>query len=88
MFDSLKNILYLVPVMIYYFLESLIIAVFVKFAWRFVIEPSSGIEITYFQWVIIIWTIKVVFFDIFKMFASFGAVKIEKNNDDDKSDEK
>jgi hypothetical protein len=64
--------------MIYYLVESLIIAVFVRFAWTLVIEPSFGINFTYFQWVVIIWTIKVVFFDIFKVFASISAIKTEK----------
>lgn len=68
---DLKYLLFLFPVMLYYFVESALAGIFVYLAWKFVLQPTFNIEITYFQWVIIIWIIKVIFFDIFKLLASF-----------------
>lgn len=72
--DNLKNLLFIFPVMFYYFLESLIAAIFVGFVWRFALQPVLNIEIGYFQWVAIIWIIKVVFFDVFKLISGLSSM--------------
>jgi hypothetical protein len=80
--ETLKNLMYLVPVMLYYFFESVIIAIFVSFVWRFVLQPKIGLVIGYFDWVCLIWIVKVILFDIFKLMAGMGVTinKIEEEN--------
>ena len=79
---DLKNLLFLIPIMIYYFFESLRAAVFINIGWKYVLYPLTGVYITYFQWVIIIWIIKVIFFDVFKLLSGFNSTPPPKNDDD------
>ena len=62
----------------YFLLESVIISFFVSFVWRFFIEQIVDVKITYVQWVAIIWIIKVVFFDVFKLLAGFNSINNQK----------
>ena len=59
----IKNIAYLMTVMIYYFIESLIVAFFINVAYIYILASIFKVEIGYFQWVILIWIVKVLFFD-------------------------
>lgn len=68
----LKNVAYIFPVMFYYLLESLILGVVIFLIWRFLLFQIFKFPITYFQWVGIIWIIKVLFFDIFKLINNGG----------------
>jgi hypothetical protein len=70
--DILRTLLFFIPIMFYYLAEAMFSAIFIRLAWRFVIEPTVNIEITYLQWVVIIWIFKVIFFDIFKLLGSFA----------------
>lgn len=74
--DNLRNLLFLFPVMGYYLLESAIAALFVGFVWRFVLAVPTGIYINYLQWTAIIWIIKVVFFDVFKLISGLSTTNI------------
>jgi hypothetical protein len=67
--EQSKNLLFIFPVMLYYALESLIAAVVVNFVWVIALRPLFNISINYLQWVAIIWIIKVVFFDVFKLIS-------------------
>ena len=67
-----KNIAYIFPVMFYYLIESLIIGLVVSLLWKYLLFTTFKIEIKYLQWVAIIWIIKVLFFDIFKLIGSGG----------------
>lgn len=49
-----------------YFMESIFIGFFINLAWKFVLCPIFNIEINYFQWVFIVWIIKMLFYDILK----------------------
>lgn len=69
-----KNFFYFFPIMLYYFIESAFIAIFIHFAWIFanltdLITTLSGVNYkpSYFQWIVVIWTIKLILFDIFKL---------------------
>jgi len=53
------------PFIVFYFFESLLIALFVSVCWNLVIYPTINFYLTYFQWVILIWIIKIVFQNIF-----------------------
>lgn len=77
---DIKNILFIFPVMGYFLLESVILAVFVSFAWKFFLLPTFDIQISYIQWVIFIWIIKVVFFDVFKLISGLTAMNNQQNN--------
>ena len=84
--DNLKNLLMLIPMMLYYFIEALFVGMFVSVLWRFFLSELFNLYITYFQWVIIIWIVKVILFDVFKLLAVFSNAAIgliqqeEKNN--------
>lgn len=62
----LKNLFLILPVMIYYFIESMISGLFIMLVYNYMIFPLTEFDITYRQWVCIIWIIKVIFFDVFK----------------------
>jgi len=78
MFDFLKNILFLIPIMIYYLIESIILALFINLVWKLILQSKFNIYLSYLDWVAIIWIIKVVFFDIFKLLGNFFNVIYEK----------
>jgi hypothetical protein len=78
-----KNILFIFPVMGYYLLESVIAALFVRFVWRFFLQDLTGVYISYLQWVAIIWIIKVIFFDVFKLISGLSTM----NNPNDENNE-
>ena len=76
--DIIKTILMLFPIMIFYLFEALFSAIFVNLAWRFILYPKIGLELTYFDWVAIIWIVKILLFDVFKMLD--GVHIINPNN--------
>jgi len=81
--DSLKNILFIFPVMGYYLLESMILAIFVGFVWRFFLQKFTGIDVGYLQWVAIIWIIKVIFFDVFKLISGLDKMNNLNNSNEE-----
>jgi hypothetical protein len=74
----MKQLFYIIPVMLYYFIESIISATPINLIWKFFFAPKFNFEILYIHWVLIIWMIKVIFFDVFKFAAMIDADK-EKN---------
>jgi hypothetical protein len=81
--DIIKTILMLFPVMIFYLVEAMFSAIFVNLAWRFILQPKFGIEITYFDWVAIIWIIKILLFDVFKMLNGVNIINNPTNREND-----
>ena len=75
----MRNLFILLPIMGYYLLESLLIALFVSFVWNFFLQQLFNINVSYLQWVAIIWIIKIIFFDLFKTF-------LHTINNEDKND--
>jgi hypothetical protein len=82
--NNLKNMWFIFPVMVYYFFESIVIAIFVSFIWKFVLQSLTTIDITYFQWVCIIWIIKVIFFDVFKLLSGLSTMYNPNNKTNEK----
>jgi hypothetical protein len=78
--NNLRNILFIFPVMGYYLLESVVLAIFVRFVWIFFLQDFTDVEIGYHQWVAIIWIIKVIFFDVFKLISSLGTMNNPNEN--------
>ena len=62
----LRHIGFLISTMIMYFFESIFIGLFVNLAWRYVLYDIFPIAINYFQWVFIIWIIKMLLYDVLK----------------------
>lgn len=75
-----KNIFFIFPVMGYFLLESVIIAIFVSFVWKLVLYPVTNIPIGYLEWAAIIWIIKVIFFDVFKLISGLTAMNNQQQN--------
>ena len=65
--DKIKPILLLFPVMGYYLIESIIMALFISPVWKLMLQVKFDMFISYWEWVFIIWIIKVIFFDVFKL---------------------
>ena len=61
-----RHLFYLITIMLMYFIESIFIGFFINLAWKYVLYSTFNIEILYFQWVLITWIIKILFFDILK----------------------
>ena len=80
--NMLKNVSYLLPIMFYFMVESIILGIFISFAWRFVLSPVFNVDITYFQWVILIWIIKMVFFDVFKLLAGMAVIETDTKKEE------
>jgi len=84
--NNFKNIWFLFPVMGYYLLESMVAAIFVTLVWRFLLFPIFSINITYLQWVAIIWVVKVVFFDVFKLISGLSSIPPQILQNENKED--
>lgn len=77
--NPLKNVVFIFPVMGYFLIESVIIALFVSVIWKFILYSLIPIEITYVQWLAMIWIVKVIFFDVFKLLAGLSNIPEPKN---------
>lgn len=76
---NLRNLGYILPVLMYYFIESIVIGLPVWAVWKFTLSAKFfNFEITYFEWVGIIFIIKAIFYDVFKIIFS---VMSTQNND-------
>lgn len=77
----MKQILYIIPIMFYYFIESIISAVPIHFIWKFFFSEKFSFGLQYIHWVLIIWMIKVIFFDVFKFATMFDKTTENNNNE-------
>lgn len=82
----MRNLLFIIPVMVYYFFESLIIALFISVIWKYFLSESTDIYLTYFQWVLVIWIIKVIFFDVFKLITGVNNANNNNINNSEQND--
>ena len=78
----MRNLFILLPIMGYYLLESLLIALFVSLVWNHFLQQLFKTNVSYLQWVAIIWIIKIIFFDLFKTFLR-TINNIDNNNDNE-----
>lgn len=62
-----RHLYYLTTVMLMYFIESIYIGFFIHLTWEYILYPIFKIDIIYFQWVFIVWVIKLLFFDSLKI---------------------
>lgn len=85
--DNWKNIFFIFPVMGYYLLESIVAAIFVNFVWRFVLEDFTGYTIGYMKWVAILWLIKVIFFDVFKLISGLSTMDNFNQNEENQENQ-
>lgn len=75
---QLKSIFLLILIMITYLIESMFIGLFVNIAWKFVLQSQFEVQLTYKHWVLIIWIVKILLFDVFKVVAAMEKIKEEK----------
>lgn len=68
--------------MIYYFVESALISIFITLAWKFFLEPTFNFHIGYFQWLAMIWIVKVIFFDVFKLLSNIVMIPPQNDNNE------
>lgn len=85
--DTLKNLLIIcqsiIQLLLYFFIESFIAAIFVNLGWKFMLQPKFEFYISFLDWVIIIWIIKIIFFDVFKLMTFTNTIKNQQNKDND-----
>jgi len=82
MIEKLKNVAFIFPVMLYYAIEALIVALFISFIWNTILFNRFG-YIKYMECVSIYWILKMILFDVFKLIASFNDIgkKMERESD-------
>jgi hypothetical protein len=85
--DIFKNIFYILPVLMYYFVESIIIGFFIYLLWIFSLQQLFfNFKIGYIEWVFIIFCIKAIFFDVFKLLAGLN-LPIQQTQENDNTNE-
>lgn len=75
--NDIINFLGLIPIIIYYLLESFLFAIFTNFTWKFFLFDLFKIEIKYMQWVGIIWIVKLLYFNVFALIPIANNLKKE-----------
>ena len=78
---NLKNLFYLIPIYFYYLLESLFIGLILNLIWKFGFQERINFKLEYIDIVLIVWVIKILLFDVFKITTNFNEInKINTNN--------
>lgn len=77
---NIKGIISIIPIMIYYLVESFIISLPVSLVWESFLQPvfEFDFHLKYMNWVWIIWICKCILFDVYKI-----SVFNNKNNEED-----
>lgn len=75
----LKNLVYIIPIYLYYLIESLFLGMIVSLIWKIMFQKRFTFELSYFDFVVFIWVIKVLLFDIFKVNPFFTKNMNEEN---------
>jgi len=81
---SIKNFLILVPIAIYYMIESFCLALLIDMVWRYFLQDCFKFELTYMNWVAIIFIMKLLLFDIFKANNNINNTNNINNNQEKK----
>lgn len=82
-----RSLLSIIPIIIYYLVESFFVALFVNTAWRYILQSQFSIELSYLHWVFIIWIIKVILFDPIKLATAISSQVILKNKEEVQTEE-
>lgn len=64
---NIKSILQLIPIYIYYLIESMVHALPITLIWKYNLSKIFNVELSYINWVWIIWVIKILMFDVLKI---------------------
>jgi len=81
--NNFKNFFHIIPIIFYYLLESAFLALIVNIIWRLMFQSRCNIILSYGDFVAIIWVIKMLLFDVFKISNTFGnnqEINKENNN--------
>lgn len=85
--NNLKNLLFIFPIILYYLVESIVIGCIVYLIWHFILQFKFNFTLSYFDIVFIIWIIKIVLFDIFKVSDRFTLPNDFDDNQDDENNQ-
>lgn len=87
--NSLKNLIFILPIILYYLIESIVIGFIVYLIWHFIFQIKFDFTLSYFEIVFIIWVIKIVLFDIFKVSDRFTLPNDsqDENGDDEENNQ-
>jgi hypothetical protein len=79
----MKNMIYILPILLYYLIESLLIGGIIWLGWILMFQQKFNFTLSYFNVVFIVWTFKMIFFDIFKISTFFiNAFKTDNNKEE------
>jgi hypothetical protein len=78
--NSFKNLFFILPIILYYLIESIFIGFIVYLIWYFIFQIRFNFALSYHEIVFIIWAIKLSLFDIFKVSDRFT---LPQDNQDD-----
>jgi len=85
--NNLKNLLFILPIILYYLIESIVIGFIVYLIWHFIFQIKFNFTLSYFEIVFIIWVIKIVLFDIFKVSDRFTLPNDPEDNQDEENNQ-
>lgn len=77
----LNNLIFIIPVMIYYVVEAFLVGIFITYIWKFIVAPHLG-NLTYLQIVGMYWIIKMLLFDVFKLVTGLAAMNVSTPDED------
>jgi hypothetical protein len=63
--ENMKNLLYLIPIVFYYLIESVIIGGVIYVIYILILKSIFFVNIDYFQWVSITWIFKMLLFNVY-----------------------
>jgi hypothetical protein len=82
---KVKSILSVFPIMIYYLVESMLMSLVITPVWnKWLASSINMIELSWWEWSLILWIIKVSFFDIFKVINVGNQIIVNDVKEDEK----
>lgn len=85
--NNLKHLLLIIPIILYYLIESLVIGSVIFFIWKFKFQFRFDFSLDYFDCVFFIWIFKMIFFDVFKINNAFTELTNDEHNASDDNDD-
>lgn len=79
-----KNLNWIAVIIFYYLLESILLGTITWTVWHFLLFPRFGFDLTYLEWVSVVFIIKLVFNNIF---AAASIINTEPNEENIENDE-
>ncbi len=71
--EKLESLYFILPIMLYFIFEAVIVGLFISVLWKFFLSNYFG-QLGYLQIVVIYWIIKMLLFDVFKLIAGLNSM--------------